>query len=233
MPKRICSVFIIFVLLSFVLPAFASGSYITITPFDYNYYTLGESITVKGTTDFSYVTLSLNYPEDSIFSGASKYVVVLSADQFESGYTIKLGAAARSWPEGEWSFRVQNGDVSDRVYVNFSSETVYDRTLRVAKYQDGILVGISAYPTRGAVFNGTSVSFALEDDITVRFFQWNDALSPVTSGDVTIRVAVYEDDMLTSVSHCTGTFSARLPITMTDGVYTYKIFCWDDNLIPQ
>ncbi len=233
MPKKICSVFFIFALLSFALPAFASGSYITITPFDYNYYTLGESITVKGETDFSYVTLSLNYPDDSVFSGASKLVIVLTAEQFETGYTIKLGAPARSWPEGAWSFRVQNGDVVDRVYVNFSAETVYDRTLRVAKYQGGILVGLTATPTRGAVFNGTSVSFVLEDDKTVRFFQWNDALSPVTSGGVTIRAAVYEDEILTSVTHFTGTFSDGLPIVMTDGVYTYKIFCWDGSLIPQ
>lgn len=198
-------------------------------PFPYSSYILGEDIVVKGETDFDFVTLGFYYPEEDGYYGYAKFILSISASELRNGYVIPTDTLSRQWPEGKWRILVQNGSVQDNTYVTLLENPVYDRYLRIAEYDGDILTKVTTYPTRGAVFSESVISFALDDDITLRLFFWNDALSPENSGNGSIYAAFYKDGMLLSSTKYAAELSQSFPITMTKDGKTVKLLYWNNS----
>lgn len=230
--KRIFSFISALFILSHFVTVSAESSYIKIYPFPYSSYTLGESITVRGDTNLSFVTLCLSYPNDGDYKGMSKFVITLSANEFKEGYTIRTGTFSNQWPEGLWRIRVQNDNAVDDVFVKFTAETEYTSSLYVAEYEDGAVSGIYSLPARGAEYNNGVISLFLKDEV-VKIFQWNDALTPLSEGEGNIYFASYVSGAAVFVKKCRGEFSPSFPLILHSGGKTYKLFLWSNIMTPM
>jgi hypothetical protein len=226
--KRIFTVILLIYMIFSAMPGYAEGSFIRLEPLCYSSYVLGEDIIVKGETDFDYVTVGLYYPDE--YSGFAKYIITISASEFSKGCKISTDEASKQWPEGNWRIMVQNGNVKSDVYVPLLSEPVYDKYLRIAKYDGDTLTEVKTYKTRGALFKDDTISFALSDETFLKLFFWNDNLAPSSSGNGSIYLAQYSDGNFLSAQKFSGELSQKLPITVTNNSETYKIFCWNENL---
>ncbi len=227
MKKALCLILGSLIVL-FSHPAYAKNSYIHITPLPYSSYILGEDITVRGETDFDFVTLGFYYPEEDGYYGLAKFIISLSASELRGGYVIPTDTLSKQWPEGSWRILVQSGSVRDDIYVTLLEKPVYDKYLRIAEYDGGILTKVSTYPTRGAVFSENVISFALDGGITLRLFFWNDALSPENSGNGSIYAAFCKDGTLLSATKYSAELSQSFPVTMTKDGKTVKLLYWNN-----
>lgn len=231
--KKFSALILSFVMLALVVPVGAANSYITIHPYPYSTHVLGEDLVIYGDTDFGNVTLGLFYPRDQGYNGMSKFVMTISANELRQGYVIHTGAYSRLWPTGDWRIKVQNGNVSDEIYITMSEEPVYDQVLKVVEYEDSALTSITSYATRGVLFKDNVLSFTLEDETAVKIYSWNN-LKPTDQGEGKIYIASYNDGYLTSLKSYEGTLSSfgyhiSLKIDENKAV---KLLYWDENLTP-
>ncbi len=225
--KRLFFPILTAVLLLLSLTAYAKDSYIEISPFPFSSYMLGEDITVKGSTDFSYVTIALFYPKSSII----KFTAVVSSKELREGYTIHTGSFSSNWPEGRWHLKVQNGGVSSSIYVNLTKEEEYRSRLYVTEYEDGCMKSVFSVPAKGAYFKNGTITLKLKDE-TVKIFLWDSSLSPAEGeGDLYISSLNGEGTPL-FVKKLKGSYSGGFPITIKSNEKTYKLFLWH-GLTPQ
>lgn len=232
--KKLLSILLVILILSPSVPAFAADSFITLEPYPYSTHILGENLVIYGDTDFGNITLGFYYPEDQGYFGYAKYIMTISAQELRSGYVIRTEEYSRLWPEGVWTVKVQNGDVSDTLKINMSKEAEYNRYVKLATYEDDALTSLTTYPCRGTRMHDNVLSFTLSDNTTVKIFSW-DNLTPAESGESRIYIAFFDPEgYMTDIKTYQGTLSQfgnhfTLNISPTKKV---KLFYWTDNLIP-
>lgn len=232
--KKLVFIFLSLILVFSSVPVYASDTYIEIFPFG-SELVLGEDLCIKGDTDFGYVSVGLFYPEDSPSAGIAKYISVFSAAELRAGIIIKTDRPSsfpsKMWPEGKWRVKVQNGSVSDEKYVGFTREASFDKTFRIAKYEDNQLISLTSASSRGYYFTQQGVVFPFEDGQSLNILFWNSSLAPAYCGRASAYLTVYDGDCLIEAASYKITLPLSFPLTFTDsGGVTYKIFSWGDNL---
>lgn len=231
MKKLISSLLSIIIILSSSV-AFADSSYINITPLPYSSHVLGEDLIIKGETDFSHVTIGLFYPEDQGYNGMAKYVLTIPSKELSDGFIIQTETYSRLWPRGIWTVKVQNGNVSSSVKINMVSEALYDRTVKLATYENNTLTNIESYAVRGISIRDNIIEFITNDGKLIKIYSWNN-LAPVTEGESQIFVATYENDYLINIKAYSGTLSSYDSfVSLNSENKTFKLFYWNDNLTP-
>ena len=216
------------------VPASASGTYIDIFPFDAQL-VLGEDLCIKGYTDCGNFSLGLYYPEDSPRGGAAKYITSFTASELRRGIVIKTSLPesfpSSLWPEGKWKIKLQSGDVTNEMYVDFKREASFDKTFRIAKYENNQLVSVSSASSRGYYFTQKGVTIEFESGQSLEILFWNSNLAPAYYGRGQAYLVVYDDDILLEAARYSVTLPLSFPLTFKDfkGA-TYKIFSWGDNL---
>jgi hypothetical protein len=120
--KKLLAIITAVILVLSSLPALAENA-LELNTLAYEEYMRGESIFVSGTSNV-YVTVGLYYPEE--VGGTSKYVKILSPDEFYEGIEIQTDTDSNLWPDGTWKIIAQAGDLRDEITFELS-ETV-DRT---------------------------------------------------------------------------------------------------------
>ncbi len=226
-------VILISVLICFPTLAFAKEDYISLLDYPYSTHVLGEDLVIYGETNIANVSLGLYYPnDDQGYMGYAKLIIALTADELKKGYVIKTDTFSRLWPEGEWTVRVQSGDVYDTITIPMRKEADFNRKVKIAAYNLGAMESISTYKSRGGYIKDNVVTFLLENNVTMKIFSWNN-FTPVSEGESRVFVAFYKDGYLTKAQSFFGTLSRYSDhISIENGENKLKIFCWDENLTP-
>lgn len=231
--KKFISIIILILFILSALPASAEEGYVRFTPYPYSSHILGEDLVIYGDTNLGQVILGLYYPQDQGYLGRAKYIITITAKELRNGYAIPTETYSRLWPEGLWKVVLQNGDARVEVQIPMTSSAVYNRSIRVAEYEDNILTNLTSYASRGMLFKNNIIEFALEDETTVRIFSWNN-FAPTDSGETRLFVAFYKDGYLTNVKTYTGTlsdFGRHVTLNISENK-RLELFYWNDNLIP-
>lgn len=230
--KKFISIIILILLVSLSIPATAGSDYVSLTPYPYSSHILGEDLIIYGDTDFDSVTLGLYYPDEG-YLGLSKYIMVISAAELKNGYVIPTETTSRLWPEGVWKVVVQNGSARDEIKITMSSDPVYNRSIRVAEYENNILTNLTSYICRGMQFNNNVISFTLEDATEVRIFSWNN-FAPTDNGEARLFVAFYKDGYMTDIKTYSGELSdygKHITLNISENK-RIELLYWNDNLTP-
>lgn len=224
--------FIILIAMCLPVQTFAAEKYIALEEYPYSTHTLGEDLTVYGSTNINaYISLGLYTPYyDSykiLFNDS------ITPKELKNGYTIPIPNESNAHPEGKWLLVVQFGNVRDELYINMTAEPLYDRYVRMAEYSDNTLVSVETFKSRGIQFKDNIISFTTESSEEIRIFSWNN-LSPVNEGDSRIFVAHYVDGYITKVNTYEGTllyYNGSVCLESENGKY-FKLLYWGENLIP-
>lgn len=231
--KKFIALFIVLIL-SFPTVVSAGESYISIDPYPFSSHVLGESLVVRGNTNFAFVTLGFYYPDIPGYSGQAKFIMTLTAEEFRNGYTIYTDPPARLWPEGNWKVAVQNGSVREEIFIPMTAEPLYNRYVRIAQYSSDTLINVETYICRGIEKRENILKITLEDETEIRIFSWNN-FKPTTDGEAQLFIATYKDGYMTNAKMRSGTLTEHgnhTELNINEGSDRVEIFCWEDNLIP-